>query len=55
MKEDAMSDQNIKETVRKEYGQIALQVVKGGSAGCGSTSARDAGDPIISNRVSNKL
>jgi len=54
-----MSDQNIKETVKEKYGQIALQVASGSSAGCGGTAALgakaccgagpDKEDPITSN------
>src|SRR6201984_860034 len=45
-----MSDEGIRESVRQKYGQVALRVTSGGSAGCcGSGSGRGGCDPITSN------
>src|SRR6058998_2841494 len=43
----AMSDADIRQVVKDKYGKAALKVAAGGSACCGSVSAREA-DPITS-------
>src|SRR6266478_2438408 len=55
-KEGSGTDQELKEVVRKKYGQIALKVESGGGSsccgsgcGCGKTQAHDKPDPITSN------
>jgi SAM-dependent methyltransferase len=47
-----MNSQEIKETVKAEYGQAALQAKRGGSSCCGSVSERAA--PITSNLYEDK-
>jgi arsenite methyltransferase len=44
-----MRDQDIRETVKEKYGQIASQVGSGRAACCGSAPAEGKGDPITSN------
>src|SRR6202790_1461000 len=44
-----MSDTNIKEVVKKKYGNAALGVVAGGSPCCGASPAGTSCDPITSN------
>jgi arsenite methyltransferase len=52
-KRDSGTDQELKEVVKKKYGQIALQVESGGvsccGAGCGKAQAHNKPDPITSN------
>jgi arsenite methyltransferase len=48
-----MSAENLKEVVKKKYGQVALQVQGGGASCCGSAPAIGGGcDPITSNLYS---
>jgi arsenite methyltransferase len=44
-----MSGTDIKEVVRKKYGQAALRVSSGGSSCCGAAAGNGCGDPITSN------
>ncbi len=44
-----MSTSDIKEVVKKKYGQAALRVTTGGSSCCGATVGSGCGDPITSN------
>jgi SAM-dependent methyltransferase len=55
-KEGPVTDQELKEVVRKKYGQIALKVESGGGSsccgsgcGCGKAPEHDHQDPITSN------
>src|SRR5579863_2699784 len=44
-----MSGTDIKDVVKKKYGQAALRVATGGSSCCGATSSTGCCDPITSN------
>jgi len=44
-----MSSTDIKDVVKKRYGQAALRVRTGGSSCCGATAATGCADPITSN------
>src|SRR5919197_1428170 len=49
-REDLGTSQDVKEIVKKKYGQAALRVVSEGSSSCcGTKSGRDRKDPITSN------
>src|SRR5579875_127996 len=52
-KESSITAENLKDVVKKKYGQIALHVESGGvsccGAGCGKAQAHNKPDPITSN------
>jgi arsenite methyltransferase len=45
----AMSEADIKETVKEKYGQAALRVGTGGSSCCGASASSGCADPITAN------
>src|SRR5271170_5859097 len=44
-----MSHPDIKEVVKRKYGQAALRVTSGGSSCCGAAASAGCSDPITSN------